>query len=54
MTIDAVRERMSQIDVLYDKLDKLDSLYTSKKITYVDYMTQQTILKSKIHKLFEI
>lgn len=54
MTMDAVRERMSQIDVLYNKLEHLDLLYSLKNITHVDYITKQAILKSKIHKLFEI
>ena len=54
MTMEVVRNRMSEIDVLYSKLDAIELRYGANMLSYIDYMIQKTKLEEQINKLFNI
>jgi len=54
MTMEAVRDRISEIDVLYSKLDAIELRYGANMISYMDYMIEKTKLEEKLNKLFNI
>lgn len=54
MTMEVVRDRMSEIDVLYSKLDAVELKYAANMLSYIDYMIEKTKLEEQINKLFNI
>lgn len=53
MTIDKVRDRISEMDVLYSKLDAVELRYSAKLLSYIDYMIEKTKLEEQIDRLFK-
>jgi hypothetical protein len=53
MTIEVVRIRISEIDVLYSKLDAVELRYAANLLSYIDYMIEKTKLEEKINRLFK-
>lgn len=54
MTMELVRNRMSEIDVLYSKLDAIELRYRANKLSHVEYVTEKTKLEQQLNKLFNI
>lgn len=54
MTMETVRDRMSEMDVLYSKLDAVELRYGANLLSYMDYMIEKTKLEEQINKLFNI
>ncbi len=54
MTIEAVRNRMSEMDVLYSKLDSVELRYSIKLLSHKQYVVEKTKLEEKLNELFNI
>lgn len=54
MTIEAVRDRISEMDVLYSKLDAVELRYSIKLLSHEQYVMEKTKLEEQINKLFNI
>ena len=54
MTIEAVRDRMSEMDVLYSKLDAVELRYSINLLSHEQYVMEKTKLEEQINKLFNI
>jgi hypothetical protein len=54
MTMEALRDRMSEIDVLYSKLDAVQLRYSINLLSHEQYVIEKTKLEQQINKLFNI
>ncbi len=54
MTIETVRDRMSEMDVLYSKLDAIKLRYSINLLSHEQYVIEKTKLEEKLNKLFNI
>jgi hypothetical protein len=54
MTMEVVRNRMSEIDVLYSKLDAIELRHRANKLSHIEYVTEKTKLEQQLNKLFNI
>jgi hypothetical protein len=54
MTMEAVRDRISEIDVLYSKLDAIQLRYSINLLSHEQYVIEKTKLEQQINKLFNI
>ena len=52
--MEAVRDRMSEIDVLYSKLDAVQLRYSINLLSHEQYVIEKTKLEQQINKLFNI
>jgi hypothetical protein len=54
MTMEAVRDRISEIDVLYSKLDAIELRYSINLLSHEQYVIEKTKLEQQINELFNI
>jgi hypothetical protein len=54
MTMEVIRNRMSEIDILYSKLDAVQLRYSINLLSHEQYVIEKTKLEQQINKLFNI
>lgn len=52
--METVRDRMSELDVLYSKLDAIELRYAANLLSHAQYLIEKTKLEKQINKLFNI
>lgn len=52
--MEAFRDRISEMDVLYSKLDAVELRYSAKLLSHEQYVIEKTKLEEQINQLFNI